>query len=322
MVSVIMLSFIIEKNNIDIYIIIRTLWLIGSLTIYITLLLLIYNAEFNIFDSNVRLSILKRYFNDTLVSGTSRFFYGLIVLNIFSIGYTFGYLRKVKKYTRLVSSINIVIITILLVFANSRQNLLLLIFVIIVGKLMSYRLVSVIKVVFKISIVLGLLLFILSATTNIIPLIKEKYIERTTKQLKQGSERTETYKNAIDDMLSYPIFGVGLGNFQKNHGITTHNGYLWVGSELGIFPLLIYFIFILWVILTYNKVKYLKNDYQKIAKLLFVFIIGYLLISNNFNELFKDYIFYSVLILYLSLFNEVNISEEKKLINKHQKKIK
>lgn len=309
--SIIMLSLVFEKNELKYELIIKFIWLIGTITIYITTLILWLKAEFNIFDGAVRLSVIKNHFNDTLVSGTSRFFYGLITLNIFSVGFGFNYIRSTKN-VRIISLINLGVIITLLILANSRQNLLFLLFVIVVSKLLSYKITRIFTAIFRISILSVLIFFILSLTTGIIPLIKEKYIERTTKQLEEGSKRTETYKSAIEDIVSNPVFGVGLGNFEKTHNITTHNGYLWIGSELGIFPLLIYLLFIFWIISTFRKTKYLRNKHKHISKVMFAYILGYIIISNNFNELFKDYIFYAMLILYMSILNLTN--EQKPLL--------
>lgn len=192
-------------------------------------------------------------------------------------------------------------ILIMLIISNSRQNLLFLLFLLLIPKILSYQLRTIIQTFFKVLGAIFLFIAIISFSTNFINVFKKKYIERTSKQLEEGSERTITYQNAINDIQANPIFGMGMGEFEKQHSITTHNGYLWIGTELGIFPLIVYTVLLIFILSSLRLFKKLNKDYILLCRILYAYIVCFIMISNNLNELFKDYIFYIVVIIYFSI---------------------
>ncbi|WP_335965914.1 O-antigen ligase family protein [Galbibacter sp. PAP.153] len=298
--NILMLATIFENNKIEYNIVIDVIWVLGLITTISVLFFLISNANFNLLDSNTRISIVKNYFNSNLVSGTSRFFYGLIALNIFSVAYALSYMKS-NFFIKKLSLLNIFMILIMLIISNSRQNLLFLLFLLLIPKILSYQLRTIIQTFFKVLGAIFLFIAIISFSTNFINVFKKKYIERTSKQLEEGSERTITYQNAINDIQANPIFGMGMGEFEKQHSITTHNGYLWIGTELGIFPLIVYTVLLIFILSSLRLFKKLNKDYILLCRILYAYIVCFIMISNNLNELFKDYIFYIVVIIYFSI---------------------
>lgn len=295
-------SLIITNTKIQLKELIRLLWLFGNSMVFLTFFILYLQADFNFFDSSLRISKLKHFFNDSLPGGTSRYFYGLVTLNTISLGFSLGYLKSSKR-KRLISIAGTVLLLIMLFVANSRQNILFLLFIAIFPKLLTFNLIKVLKFSVRALIVIVVSIIVLGNTTDILSNIKEKYIERTTSQINEGSERIETYTLAYEDIRTSPIMGTGLGNFERRHGITTHNGYLWVGAELGLFPLVVYSLFLIWLFFTFTKTKsYSLGKYTPFYILIFAYLAGYILIANNFNELTKDYIFYVFLLLYWTPF--------------------
>lgn len=294
-------SLIITNAKIQFKELIRLLWIFGNVMVFLTFFILYLQADFNFFDSSLRISKLKHFFNDNLPGGTSRYFYGLVTLNTISLGFALGYLKSGKR-NQLISIAGIVLLLIMLFVANSRQNILFLLFIAIFPKLLTFNIIKVLKFSIRALIVVAISIAVLSYTTDILSNIKEKYIERTTSQIEEGSERIETYTLAYEDIRASPIMGTGLGNFERRHGITTHNGYLWVGAELGLLPLVVYSLILIWLLFTFTKSKSSFGEYKPFYTLIFAYLAGYILIANNFNELTKDYIFYVLLLLYWSPF--------------------
>ena len=291
-------SLIITNAKIQFKELIRLLWIFGNVMVFLTFFILYLQADFNFFDSSLRISKLKHFFNDNLPGGTSRYFYGLVTLNTISLSFALGYLKSSKR-NRLISIAGIVLLLIMLFVANSRQNILFLLFIAIFPKLLTFNIIKVLKFSIRTLVVVAISIAVLSYTTDILSNIKEKYIERTTSQIEEGSERIETYTLAYEDIRASPIMGTGLGNFERRHGITTHNGYLWVGAELGLLPLVVYSLILIWLFFTFTKSKSSFGEYKAFYTLIFAYLAGYILIANNFNELFKDYIFYIFFLVYL-----------------------
>ncbi|HSK63185.1 MAG TPA: O-antigen ligase family protein, partial [Pyrinomonadaceae bacterium] len=61
-----------------------------------------------------------------------------------------------------------------------------------------------------------------------------------------SSQRTEVFKRSIWVALRYPIFGVGIGNFQHKspRNLVTHNAYTQVAAEMGIAAMVVYIMFL------------------------------------------------------------------------------
>ena len=64
-----------------------------------------------------------------------------------------------------------------------------------------------------------------------------------------ASERTELLQAGISMVTSYPIFGVGKGQFPAREFMTAHNSYVLAGAELGLVG------FALWSMVFYLAVK-------------------------------------------------------------------
>lgn len=287
-------------------------WILGVAGVLLTFVWLFYYGNLPLFNTHNRIAAVKNYFNDALPAGTSRYFYGLITLNLFSIGYGVGYIKG-RKIFKIISWVNLVLILVLLFVANSRQNILFLLTLIFLPRLLDFRSLRFLKFLLGSAVLIVMLYFVLANTTSLIPVIKEKYIERTLEQAEDGSERTAVYDNAINEITENYLIGMGGGNYQKKYGITTHNGYLWVGAELGFIPMILYILFCIRIL--FFKINTLKGSPHFMElRLIFSYLIAYMFISNNLNDLSREYSFFFILIYFIHLLNRTN--KENSMIDK------
>lgn len=280
---------------------VNIVWCLGIVTVCLTFFWLFYFGDIPLLDTHNRIAVVKNYFNDTLPAGSNRYFYGLVTLNLFSVGYGFRYIKG-KRIFSIISIINLVLILVLLFIANTRQNILFLLALILLPRLLDFRSIRFLKFFLGAIIFVFCLFFIISKTTNLVPIIKERYIERTIEQAEDGSERTAVYENAFNEISIHYLIGMGGGNYQKKYGITTHNGYLWVGAELGVIPMIIYVLFCIRILfLRINREKVYSHFMD--LRLIFSYLLAYMLISNNLNDLSREYSFFFILVYFIHLLN-------------------
>ncbi|KKM21324.1 hypothetical protein LCGC14_1636580, partial [marine sediment metagenome] len=102
----------------------------------------------------------------------------------------------------------------------------------------------------------------------------------------EKDSRTETWALFYDEIFLHPFFGDGYGKFQGGgiHRIGPHNTYILIAGEAGIFPLLLFIIFTLY--LCYSSYKIFDKDPS--CFFISVVLILYLSTSHTyFNSFIK-----------------------------------
>lgn len=125
------------------------------------------------------------------------------------------------------------------------------------------------------------------------------------------SNRSYIYGRAFDMVQGKELFGVGLGNFKLNSGISTdvHNAYIQIYVEMGILGLLTFSIMALsLLIITFDKIKIMKLRSDKTEESMFlcfslfyqIFFLLYSLTGNTLTDCFYFYLY--IIISFRSLF--------------------
>lgn len=117
-----------------------------------------------------------------------------------------------------------------------------------------------------------------------------------------SSQRTEVLKRSVWVALRYPLFGVGIGNFQHKspRNLATHNAYTQVGAEMGLAAMVIY---ILLQIHPLRRLRLIENQsYSKPNQAKFYYLsiglqaslVGFMVSSFFGSVAYQWYVYYLV----------------------------
>lgn len=117
-----------------------------------------------------------------------------------------------------------------------------------------------------------------------------------------SSQRTEVLKRSVWVALRYPLFGVGIGNFQHKspRNLVTHNAYTQVASEMGIAAMVVY---ILLLVYPLRRLRLIENEcYEKPERAKFYYLsvglqgalVGYMVSSFFGAVAYQWYVYYLV----------------------------
>ena len=117
-----------------------------------------------------------------------------------------------------------------------------------------------------------------------------------------SSQRTEILKRSVLVALRYPLFGVGIGNFNHKsiRELATHNAYTQVGAEMGLAAMLIYMIFIIYPFRSLRVIEdqsYSERDHTQFYYLaigLQASLAGYMVSSFFGAVAYQWYVYYLV----------------------------
>lgn len=153
------------------------------------------------------------------------------------------------------------------------------------------------------------IILITSAFLVIITFVPAQYWARTQKIFDLSDPaikaRLDTWKTGLDMMKDHPFTGIGLGVFQYEYilraymspdvktriALFSHNAYIQIGAETGIFGLMF---FIMLILFSWLDLRRVQNDYQRKGDLLFsglslglrVGLMGYLICAVFLTQAF------------------------------------
>ncbi|MEM3541461.1 MAG: O-antigen ligase family protein [Candidatus Bilamarchaeaceae archaeon] len=125
------------------------------------------------------------------------------------------------------------------------------------------------------------------------------------------------YSQALRAFEEHPIFGTGLGGFEKNyHSHEVHSTYLKVFSEAGVLGALGYALFMFFVIKIFGGIKSVENEYRAFLDIAIYFFIGCLVSWAYTYHLRKREFWIMLAILWLSNhFAEQEVDENEHYIS-------
>lgn len=126
-----------------------------------------------------------------------------------------------------------------------------------------------------------------------------------------SSNRSYIYTRALEMVKGNELFGIGLGNFKLNSGISTdvHNAYIQIYVEMGVLGLFSFGIMALsLLIITFDKIKIMKSRSYKTDESMFlcfslfyqIFFLLYSITGNTLTDCFYFYLY--IIISFRSLF--------------------
>ena len=117
-----------------------------------------------------------------------------------------------------------------------------------------------------------------------------------------SSQRTEVLKRSVWVALRYPLFGVGLGNFQHKspRNLVTHNAYTQVAAEMGIAAMVVYILLQVYPLRRLRLIEnetYLKPERRKFYYLsigLQASLVGFMVSSFFGAVAYQWYVYYLI----------------------------
>lgn len=124
---------------------------------------------------------------------------------------------------------------------------------------------------------------------------------------KSSFARLELFEKAINLISENPILGVGIGGFAKAIGeddgrLSPHNIFLELWVEVGIFPLIVIFALIIFLIVQYRKLlKIFEDDMGRSIISICLYMFFGLLVSSYLEDIRLTYFWIGVSIAYFAL---------------------
>jgi len=252
---------------------------------------------------------IRIWFDENIPGGLSRFMNALFVLSTlpFILLLSRNYYNKIRSYQS-ISIVTLFIFTLSFAFiSGSRQTILAFLVSFIIYMILYNRkyLMKVLSVVFI--IFLAIMPFVSVSSSNTIyenemsSWVYDRFIEKTESDLSEGSTRKNIYLKSVSLINESPALGFGPGSPIKLLNNYPHNGYLGLFLEIG----LLLSLPILLILYSFLIIKYISaSNHIKNKGLLMTVtstFIAFALVSVNFNDLLRDYLFWYLFALYASI---------------------
>lgn len=238
------------------------------------------------------------------------FFVSLAPLNLFF------FFSSSRRITKIFSIIMFVLAIIVILMTGSRGGFLGLLVIFILFSLFKIKGVS--RASKIVTLVLVLFVIIMNSTKIDFERLSSITNLRNDYNLNDEFGRIQVWEKAINIFYKHPVFGVGascfpmaIGEIRETAGLPakwqeTHNAYLQVLSEIGIFGFIFYIILLLCVLINLKKCFWTNpqipetNILSLLSKVLFIGFIGFIVttffLSQAFSIIFTFFIAISVVL--------------------------
>ncbi|GEM_PF-3335435 len=177
-----------------------------------------------------------------------------------------------------------VVVSFLIIFINTRKNY--------IRKNLYFLSVLIFTVLFL--ILLGIFLFNIEVITN----YYSHYVNIDIEALHSTKMRLSLILKALNYFFSKPLFGIGTAAFLDKVGFLTHNSYMQILCEQGLFGISIFGLFIYKIV---KQIKIYKNNLYNLALTSSIYILFFYLIFIN---AYYSPIMYIIIGLFLSSNNK------------------
>ncbi|MFD1173225.1 O-antigen ligase family protein [Oceanobacillus picturae] len=253
--------------------------------------------------------IVREFIDENITIGLNRLLNGIALLNIFSISIVLGFYNS-SKIIYILSFFNLICTFFLSFTSGSRQSVLAILSALFIIILINRYLRSSKGINYKSILFIFLFVFLVINVLQkeeIQTWIDDRFIAKTTEQLETGDKRTDIYELAIADLKDELLFGTGPGTYHKVSliGLHTHNGYLYMANNFGVFSVILILLSFIFIIVNSlrKKTNIVANKKQDIFVTTFTTMLVFIFIMNMFNDLTTTLSFWMAVVLVIDSYS-------------------